>query len=266
MPTPAKNTSQLRLRIFAGPNGSGKSTIIKAVRDSIVNGHPLDFGYYINADDIVFRIKQKKFSFDDFAIKVTAAQLGSFAQSSGLLSGNFTNKEFAESFHIRSNKVFIKTLEKIDNLAQIIARFLREAMLSAKRNYSFETVFSHPSTLKIMQQAAAQGYKVYLYFVSTESVEINIYRVQYRVTQGGHNVPEDKIRKRYTLSLELMHSAAQLCYHGYFFDNSKDGHPFTLTGHFKKAGKKKKWDKIPPAQIASWFKKYYKPPKAGKQS
>jgi len=42
----------LRLRVSAGPNGSGKTTIIEAVRKAKVNGRPVDFGIYINADDI----------------------------------------------------------------------------------------------------------------------------------------------------------------------------------------------------------------------
>lgn len=42
----------LRLRVFAGPNGSGKTTIIEAVRKARVNGRPVDFGLYINVDDI----------------------------------------------------------------------------------------------------------------------------------------------------------------------------------------------------------------------
>jgi predicted ABC-type ATPase len=43
----------LRLRIFAGPNGSGKSSIINSIRNYTKdNGTPLDFGIYLNADDI----------------------------------------------------------------------------------------------------------------------------------------------------------------------------------------------------------------------
>jgi len=38
---------QKRLRIFAGPNGSGKSTIVNIVKEQAV-----DFGVYVNADDI----------------------------------------------------------------------------------------------------------------------------------------------------------------------------------------------------------------------
>lgn len=41
----------LRLRVFAGPNGSGKTTIIDAVRKARVNGRPVDFGVYVNADE-----------------------------------------------------------------------------------------------------------------------------------------------------------------------------------------------------------------------
>lgn len=42
-----------RLRVFAGPNGSGKSSIIKKILNTDVQkGVKLDFGIYINADDI----------------------------------------------------------------------------------------------------------------------------------------------------------------------------------------------------------------------
>jgi predicted ABC-type ATPase len=205
LPKPITNIAQLRLRIFAGPNGSGKSTIIKAVREAVVNGHLIDLGYYVNADEIAAQLIKNTFSFTDFNVTVNAGKLLSFARQSGLLSGEFTEAQFIRSFHIRSNKLFIRTREATEHLAQLIARYLREAMLDHNRNFSFETVFSHPSTLTLMEAAVAKGYKVYLYFVSTESVEINKYRVQYRITQGGHVVPEFKIAKRYTLSLGLMY-------------------------------------------------------------
>ena len=47
----------LRLRVFAGPNGSGKTTIIEEVRKAKVNGRAIDFGLYINADDIARSLK-----------------------------------------------------------------------------------------------------------------------------------------------------------------------------------------------------------------
>ncbi len=78
-------------------------------------------------------------------------------------------------------------------------------MLKRQRRFSFETVFSHPSNLDTMRQAVNAGYKVYLYFVSTESPAINKYRVQLRVAQNGHDVPGDKIESRYYRSMELLY-------------------------------------------------------------
>jgi predicted ABC-type ATPase len=51
--------SSKRLRIFAGPNGSGKSTIIHSIRQfKKSNGTPIDFGVYINADDIAAQLRK----------------------------------------------------------------------------------------------------------------------------------------------------------------------------------------------------------------
>lgn len=214
-------------------------------------------GVYINADDIVRQIKAKNFTFDDFSVKVVKNRLQAFAIQSGLLSGAFTEKILSNSYHIRGNRIYLKDPSRLDQLGQIVARFLRETMLELKRRFSFETVFSHESNIKIMEQAVQKGYKVYLYFVSTESPEINKFRVSYRVRQHGHDVPVQKIIDRYTRSLELLYDAAQLCHQAYFFDNSRNGEPFTLTGHFKRIGKRKVWDKIPKENIAKWFEKYY---------
>ena len=132
-------------------------------------------------------------------------------------------------------------------------------MLKTKQRFSFETVFSHPSNLDTMRDAVAAGYNVYLYFVSTDSPEINKYRVANRVKQDGHAVPVDRIEKRYYKAMKLMKDAAQLSYQAFFFDNSQDGKPFTLVAHFKRVGGKKRWDKIPKKTVAPWFTKYYGP-------
>ena len=108
-----------------------------------------------------------------------------------------------------------------------------------------------------MKRAVEVGYKVYLYFVSTESPEINKYRVKLRVKQGGHTVPEDKIESRYYRSLGLLKEAADIAYQAFFFDNSIDNQPYKLVGHFKKIGSQKRWDNIEDSEISNWFKKYY---------
>jgi predicted ABC-type ATPase len=47
----------------------------------------------------------------------------------------------------------------------------------------------------------AAGYHVALYFLSLPSVELAIERVKRRVQLGGHNIPEDAIRRRFDRGL-----------------------------------------------------------------
>ena len=79
---------------------------------------------------------------------------------------------------------------------------------------------SHPSKLEFMRKAREKGFRIYLYYVSTSSPEINVGRVATRVQRGGHDVPEDKIRSRYYRSLEQLHKAILLSDRAYIFDNS----------------------------------------------
>lgn len=144
-----------------------------------------------------------------------------------------------------------------ERMAQIIADFLRKKLLVERKRFSFETVFSHRSKLEMIRQAVKAGYKVYLYFVSTESPEINKYRVTLRKLKGGHDVLPDKIESRYYRSLEQLYDACQLSYQAFFFDNSEENKPFKMFAHFKRSGSQKKWDKLPLRDIPEWFKIYY---------
>lgn len=248
----------LRLRVFAGPNGSGKSTIINIVRDvTDKKSKPLEMGHYINADDIASSLHSNNFSFNTFNITPTRKQLLQFAETSGLLTGQFTANMFDRSFSFKKNKIKSTNSKTIAYLSQVIARYLREQMLLTKRSFSFETVFSHPSNLDIMRQAARAGYKVYLYFISTESPEINKYRVQVRVKQNGHDVPGDKIESRYYRALNLMYEAVSVSHKAYIFDNSGE-QPYEIARIENRELKLK----VPLSTTPEWFKKFYiyKPP------
>jgi predicted ABC-type ATPase len=251
-----KNPS-LRLRIFAGPNGSGKSTIIKAVREYKIHSVPVDFGTYVNADDIAFNLRANKFSFGDYKVRTDSLEFSSIVLASGLVNKEFTRQQFLNSFNIKSDRLQILKPGYDERLAQILAHFLREKLLTEKRKFSFETVFSHSSKLDIMRMAKQAGYKVYLYFVSTESPDINKFRVKLRNDKGGHDVPSSKIESRYYRSLEFLFEASQLSYQTFFFDNTIEGETFKLFAHFKVINGKKKWDILDYEQIPDWFTKYY---------
>ena len=48
--------------------------------------------------------------------------------------------------------------------------------------------------------------------------------MRYRVSRGGHSVPEDKIMTRYRRSLDLLMQAVQCTHRAYIFDNSTNEH------------------------------------------
>ena len=252
-----RKSTQLKLRVFAGPNGSGKSTVIKSVREYKLKGVAIDFGTYINADDIAKSLLYGNFSFNQFQIIVQYKEFEEVVLGSGLINPNFDTASFKASFKIQDNSLLLLKPKSVEYLAQIIAYYVREKLLNEKKRFSFETVFSHGSKLSIMQQAKEQGYKVYLYFVSTESTEINIARVASRVAQGGHDVPVDKIVSRYYRSLDFLYKACQIVDAVYFFDNSTEGSGSNLFANFKKVKGVKQWDIAEQEKVPNWFREYY---------
>lgn len=250
-------SSQLRLRVFAGPNGSGKSTVIKSIREIESSGRLIDVGVYINADDIALALSENSFTFAAYDLSPASDDFFNFAMVSGLINSEFQLDELKDSVQFEGQIISLLRSSALDRVAQLLARFMREKLLNARRRFSFETVFSHDSNLEIMQRAVTAGYKVYLYFVSTESPEINKYRVALRKRQGGHDVPADKIESRYYNSLSLLYQAAQITYQTFFFDNSISDQPFRLIGHFKKTENGKQWDPVTINDQRTWFEKYY---------
>ena len=109
----------------------------------------------------------------------------------------------------------------ITNLAAAEAadRLRREA-LAQKRSFVTETVMSTDGKIQLMRQAKAAGYEVRLFFITTQSPEINKARVGQRVQAGGHAVPEDKIVSRYERAMRLLPQALQAADKGLVFDNS----------------------------------------------
>ncbi|ASU33323.1 hypothetical protein [Mucilaginibacter xinganensis] len=251
------DTGQPKLRVFAGPNGSGKSTVIDFIRKYKVNEKNVEFGYYINADDIAKTLETRSYSFNQFDLQATSEEFNQIVSESGLLNKEFTLANLIAIYRINNNSIYCLKRPQIERLAQIIADYLRKKLLKERKRFSFETVFSHRSKLNIMREAVDAGYKVYLYFVCTESPEINIFRVEARTKKGGHAVPINKIETRYYRALDLLHEASQLAYQAFFFDNSEEGGDFKMFAHFKIIAGKKSWDDINEKDIPNWFKMYY---------
>ena len=116
--------------------------------------------------------------------------------------------------------------QKRSKLAQIISTGQRKIWLEQKISHSYESVMSHESHLEYIKEANNLGFKTYLYYVCIADPDINIDRVDERISLGGHSVPKDKIVTRYHRSLGQLYQMATLCHRVYFFDNTDTLVPF----------------------------------------
>lgn len=108
-----------------------------------------------------------------------------------------------------------------------IAAERRLACFRQSRSIVTETVFSHPAKLELITQAKALGYRVMTFHISVADPDLSVARVGERVGEGGHPVPEDKIRSRYDRAGPLIRQAVLRSDIGHVFDNSALNQPPT---------------------------------------
>jgi predicted ABC-type ATPase len=203
-----------KLRIFAGPNGSGKSSMYDEIKDKFVTQN------YINADNIEKTLNQTHyFNFKDYGLTVTRSQFLNFYYKSGY-SNALLGENFDNIFTIENDVFKVDNFKINSYLAALLSDFIRYAFIEKSISFCFETVMSDKRKLDIMRLAKSKGFRIYLYFVATEDVRINIERVKMRVQKGGHNVTTEKIRSRYPKTLDLLYDAIKLTDRAYLFDNS----------------------------------------------
>ena len=77
---------------------------------------------------------------------------------------------------------------------------------AARESFAFETTLSGRGYLRSIKRWQAAGYRVKLLFLSLQMPEEAIARVAERVRQGGHDVPEDTIRRRYHAGIDNFHN------------------------------------------------------------
>ncbi|HVV47515.1 MAG TPA: hypothetical protein VHC72_20030 [Bryobacteraceae bacterium] len=73
-----------------------------------------------------------------------------------------------------------------------------------------------------MRRAAEGGFLVQLIYICTDCAEENIQRVRARFSLGGHNVPDEDVRRRYERSLANVSAAVALAHQTWLYDNSGD--------------------------------------------
>jgi predicted ABC-type ATPase len=101
-----------------------------------------------------------------------------------------------------------------------VAAETRFKLIEIGQSFVAETVFSHPSKLDLIDVAHAADYTVVLHVVVIPE-ELAVQRVRHRVSAGGHDVPEDKIRDRYRRLWALVAAAIMRSDSATVYDNSR---------------------------------------------
>lgn len=107
-----------------------------------------------------------------------------------------------------------------------LAEQMRGELLLSGASFCFETVYSHPSKIDFVAHAKALGYEVIMVVVHLQSAELNQARVAERVSEGGHSVPDAKVRDRIPRTLRQIKTSIPLCDRVQVYDNSYEDNPF----------------------------------------
>ena len=80
-------------------------------------------------------------------------------------------------------------------------RRLRQ-LAAAGEDFSFESTLSSRTVEPFLRRLKAQGYRVAIYYFSLSNIQLAVRRVKLRVALGGHDVPPEVVRRRFTRSVD----------------------------------------------------------------
>jgi predicted ABC-type ATPase len=113
------------------------------------------------------------------------------------------------------------------------AAAVRERYLADRRSFVTESVFSHPSKVELVTRAVEAGYRVHLRVLIVPA-ELSVARVAQRVLEGGHDVPEAKIRQRHERLWAHVVDAIDRAYETRVYDSSgQSGQDFVEVARYQ---------------------------------
>jgi predicted ABC-type ATPase len=113
---------------------------------------------------------------------------------------------------------------------RIMLKRLKE-LAAARESFAFETTLASRTFTPWIADLIADGYAFQLIYLWLPSPELAVERVAERVSSGGHNVPEEVIRRRYRKGIANFSSLYQpLATHWYVYDNSQGIAPRFVAG------------------------------------
>lgn len=116
-----------------------------------------------------------------------------------------------------------------------VAASLRAALISRGESFVFETVLSDPVGDKVdtLASYAEAGYTVVLIYIAIQDAAISIERVSMRVSQGGHDVPDEKLQTRFARTQANLKRAIERLPHVMVYANTDLERPYRLVQRYE---------------------------------
>jgi predicted ABC-type ATPase len=127
----------------------------------------------------------------------------------------FVNADLHERDHLQH----ISDLQERSEAARDWADARRSTLIATGQSFASETVFSHPSKIALIEEAQSAGFSVVLLVVCMDNPERLLARVRQRVSEGGHDVPEQRILERYPRTLANLRQAVRRANLAMLYDN-----------------------------------------------
>jgi predicted ABC-type ATPase len=106
-----------------------------------------------------------------------------------------------------------------------------DELLNLKVDFAIETTLTTKSYANTIEAAKQNGYEITLLYFWLNNVELAIERVKKRVADGGHDIPEETIRRRYKKGMyNLIHTFIHHCDYWFVIDNSGKTFNFIVEG------------------------------------
>ena len=108
-------------------------------------------------------------------------------------------------------------------------------LIKRHKDFGIETTLATRTLLNIVRQVQSEGYTVTILYFWLNSPDLAVERVKARVIAGGHNIPEETIRRRYRVGVKyFFHDYLPLCNRWILADNSQV--PFRVVAEGTKDG------------------------------
>ena len=91
--------------------------------------------------------------------------------------------------------------------------------IAKKQSFNWEFTLISNYVIKVFRRAKEAGFQIRLNFILVDDVEMSLQRIQKRVENGGHGIPENVVRSRFDKQLINMEEALKLADMSVFYDN-----------------------------------------------